>query len=230
MDFKFLFSVTTTRSGPVIEKTLFTTEFEIAAGFDRHRHAPPEAEITAAALRPAPALPDQVSVHFPARLLCLADMSSPAQQSVSQFYRASVGAVIVNADGETLAFERSGIAGAWQLPQGGLEAGEEPLDAVIREIFEETGIDARDLALLAEHPRLLSYELPAEMRSNKTGRGQTQRWFLFRFVGDPDDIRLPADSEFSAWRWMPLKQLAETTVFFRQDVYRELATGFSAVE
>lgn len=157
-------------------------------------------------------------------------MLSARQQSASQFYRASVGAVIVNAAGEALAFERTGIAGAWQLPQGGLEAGEEPLDAVIREVFEETGIDACDLALLAEHPRLLSYELPPEMRSQKTGRGQTQRWFLFRFDGDPNAIELPADGEFGAWRWMPLRQLAESTVCFRQDVYRELARTFTSVE
>lgn len=157
-------------------------------------------------------------------------MSSATQKTASQFYRASVGAVIVNADGDALAFERSGIAGAWQLPQGGLEAGEKPLDAVIREVFEETGIDASDLALLAEHHRLLSYDLPAEMRSNKTGRGQTQRWFLFRFQGNAENIELPAAGEFSAWRWMPLAQLAETTVSFRQDVYRELAQGFASAE
>ena len=157
-------------------------------------------------------------------------MSSDKQTPASQFFRASVGAVIVNTAGEALAFERDGIAGAWQLPQGGLEAGEEPLDAVIREVFEETGIDAGDLALLAEHPRLLSYELPVEMRSRKTGRGQTQRWFLFRYDGNPDAIELPADGEFSAWRWMPLRQLAETTVAFRQEVYRELADSFSSAD
>ena len=157
-------------------------------------------------------------------------MSDSSKTPRSQFFRASVGAVIVNANGEVLAFERSGIAGAWQLPQGGLEAGEEPLDAVIREVFEETGIDASDLALLAEYPRLLSYELAAEMRTNTTGRGQTQRWFLFRFEGDSNSIDLAAGGEFSAWCWMPLTRLAETTVSFRRDAYRELAQAFASVD
>ena len=157
----------------------------------------------------------------------LAAMSPAAPQSASQFYRASVGAVIVNTAGEVLAFERSGIADAWQLPQGGLEAGEEPRDAVVREIFEETGITAQNLTLLAEHPRLLSYELPPEMRSAKTGRGQTQRWFLFRFEGNPEAIELPVDGEFNAWRWMGLTELAESTAPFRQDVYRQLALQFA---
>lgn len=149
------------------------------------------------------------------------------RSSPSQYFRASVGAVIVNADGEALACERSGVAGAWQLPQGGLQAGEEPLDAVMREIHEETGIDARDLTLLGEHPQLLSYELPFEMRSAKTGRGQTQRWFLFRFDGDANGIELPAGGEFDAWRWMPLGQLAEETVPFRRQMYRLLAAEFT---
>ena len=187
-------------------------------------------QVARAALKLTPTLPDQAPVHFSPRLLCLVDMPITTPPSASQFYRAGVGALIVNAAGEVLAFERSDIAGAWQLPQGGLETGEEPLDAVIREVFEETGIDARDLALLAEHPRLLSYELPPELRSNKTGRGQTQRWFLFRFQGDPADIELPADGEFGAWRWMPLTELAEITVAFRQDIYRELAKDFASVE
>ena len=154
-------------------------------------------------------------------------MTSSTPRSAPQFFRASVGAVILNADGEALAGERSGVAGAWQLPQGGLKAGEEPLDAVIREIQEETGIDARDLTILGEHPQLLSYELPAELRSAKTGRGQTQRWFLFRFDGDPASIVLPRGGEFSAWRWMPLAQLAEETAPFRRQVYRLLAAEFA---
>ena len=144
-----------------------------------------------------------------------------------QFFRANVGAVIVNDDGEALALERSDVAGAWQLPQGGLDADEEPLDGVLREIHEETGIVREDLALLAEYPEWLSYELPPEMRSRRTGRGQTQRWFLFRFSGDEAAIDPSAGDEFSAWRWMPLARLAQQTVSFRQPVYRRLAAEFA---
>lgn len=149
--------------------------------------------------------------------------SAPGQQ----FFRANVGAVIVNANGDALALERSDVAGAWQLPQGGLDANEEPLDGVLREIREETGIVREDLALLAESPEWLSYELPPEMRSRRTGRGQTQRWFLFRFTGDEAAIDPSAGGEFSAWRWMPLERLAQLAVSFRQPVYRRLAAEFA---
>ena len=151
---------------------------------------------------------------------------TPASQPRPPFFRANVGAVIVNRIGDVLACERNGIAGAWQLPQGGLDTGEEPLAAAIREIQEETGIGADRLELLRECPEWLSYELPAEMRSEKTGRGQTQRWFLFRYTGDETSIELPADGEFAAWQWIPLVQLAEITVSFRQPVYRRLLTEF----
>lgn len=143
-----------------------------------------------------------------------------------QFFRANVGAVIVNDSGEALALERCDVAGAWQLPQGGLDADEEPLDGVLREIHEETGIVGDDLVLLAEYPEWLSYELPPEMRSSRTGRGQTQRWFLFRYIGDEATIDPSAGGEFSAWRWMPLTRLAQLTVSFRQPVYRRLAAEF----
>ncbi|TNF90392.1 MAG: RNA pyrophosphohydrolase [Gammaproteobacteria bacterium] len=154
-------------------------------------------------------------------------MSASRWKARSQFFRASVGAVIVNARGQALAFERSGIPGAWQLPQGGLEAGEEPVEAVFREVFEETGIRQQELTLVRQHPDLLSYELPEEWRSEKTGRGQTQYWFLFRFNGDETRIELPENGEFSTWKWLPLAELAEMTATFRQAVYRRLAADFA---
>jgi 8-oxo-dGTP pyrophosphatase MutT (NUDIX family) len=88
--------------------------------------------------------------------------------------------VTVNEDGRVLVGERRDYRGAWQFPQGGIEDGEEPQDAVLREIDEETGIARRDLKLVARHPAWLCYELPTRMRSAKTGLGQAQRWFLFR--------------------------------------------------
>src|ERR1043166_5390864 len=98
-----------------------------------------------------------------------------------EYFRAGAGAVILNTHGLVLALERKKIPEAWQLPQGGLERGEDPLAAVLREIGEETGISREELALLGDEPALLAYELPLNMRSEKTGRGQANYWFCFRF-------------------------------------------------
>lgn len=144
------------------------------------------------------------------------------------FFRASVGVVVARDDGRVLALERSDVPGAWQLPQGGLDAGETPLDAALRELAEETGLPAAAVRLEAEHPDWLAYELPPERRRKRTGLGQVQKWFLFRFAGDEAAIR-PADvehPEFSTWRWMPLARLAEETVAFRRPVYRRLVEAF----
>jgi len=143
-------------------------------------------------------------------------------------FRASVGAVIINTSGEVLALERKGIKDAWQMPQGGLDVEEEPYDAVLREVREETGLTVTDIELLEEYPEWLAYELPDNMRSKKLGRGQVQKWFLFRLVSSENAIQLDHDfhPEFSAWKWMTLTDLAVVTVPFRQRIYERLAEGF----
>jgi putative (di)nucleoside polyphosphate hydrolase len=146
---------------------------------------------------------------------------------MGEFFRANVGAVIVDGGGRVLAFRRARAAGeAWQLPQGGLEPGETPRAAVYREVREETGIDARHLELLAETAGWLSYELPEQYRSAKTGRGQTQKWFLFRFTGSDRDIR-PDEDEFTAFRWMQTAELLAAVVAFRRPVYERLLQEFA---
>ncbi len=148
---------------------------------------------------------------------------------MSQFFRASVGAVIINNKGLVLALERSDNLGAWQFPQGGIDDQEEPLAAVIREVQEETGIDPAALQLLRQHPRLLSYELPPEWRSPKLGRGQTQRWFLFRYLVDDDAITLPCPGEFRQWRWLHFQELLPLVADFRQEIYSELGREFPEI-
>lgn len=157
-------------------------------------------------------------------------MTSYGKKPSSQFFRASVGAIISNGRGEVLAFERKYIPGAWQLPQGGLEEGEEPKNAILREIEEETGIKPKDLIFIREHPELLSYELPNEYRNEKTGRGQTQKWFLFKYVSELPRIELTAGGEFVKWKWMPLRNLIKSTVLFRKDVYRRLEAEFKELD
>ena len=148
-------------------------------------------------------------------------MSSPAQ-----YFRAGIGAVIFNSRGLILALERADIPGAWQLPQGGLEASEEPLRAAFREVVEETGITEPDLELLEVYPEPLVYELPASARSEKTGRGQVQYWFLFRFHGSDDTIDVKSGGEFHAWEWIPFQSLLHAAVDFRKSLYRKLADRF----
>ena len=156
-------------------------------------------------------------------------MTLTQNKSRTQYFRASVGAVVINGKGEALAFERRDVSGAWQLPQGGMEEGEEPIDAIMREIFEETGIKKEDLILIREHPDYLTYELPPEYRSEKTGRGQTQRWFLFRYAADESQIKLSTNGEFVAWEWMPLQELIKETVSFRKEVYRRVRAAFTEI-
>lgn len=153
-------------------------------------------------------------------------------RSSRPWFRAGVGAVIADGRGRVLAIERSDIRGAWQLVQGGLEMGEAPVDAALREIGEETGIASDKLRLLDEYPEPLAYELPPDARSAKTGRGQVQYWFLFQFVGGDEDVRLPAEGEGEgegesrAWRWMPLATVVSGVVPFRRRLYERLLERF----
>lgn len=152
-----------------------------------------------------------------------------SDRSNAQFFRANVGAMIVGDGGAVLAFERIDREGFWQMPQGGLDVGEDPARAVLREVAEETGLAPEDLELLAECPEWLAYELPEPLRRPHLGRGQVQKWYCYRLVADPSRIRLDADGtpEFRAWRWMDMEELMRTTTPFRVPVYRQLAQHFS---
>lgn len=151
-------------------------------------------------------------------------------------YRDNVGAVLFNAAGLVLVARRAdmpnaeGQAGGWQLPQGGVDPGEDLRRAVIRELAEEIGTDKAEI--LAEHPDWLSYDFPPElagMRIARKYRGQRQRWFALRFTGEDADIRLDADPhpEFDAWRWAEIGELPGLAVQFKRDIYQELTRAFA---
>ena len=153
---------------------------------------------------------------------------SPSDKPAAQTFRAGVGAVVQRRDGAVLALLRSDDDTAWQLPQGGLKAGEEPLDALFREVLEETGIESRHLRVLGEGPRLLAYELPAAYRSRRTGRGQVLYWYRLLFEGPDELITLGDGREFTDWRWMSMGELIAIVAPFRRQVYVELGRDLEA--
>jgi len=144
-------------------------------------------------------------------------------------YRLNVGAVVFGPDGRVLVGRRAGTE-AWQLPQGGIDPGEEPRVAVFRELREEIGTDKAEI--LAEHPDWLDYDLPEELRRNVLGgrfRGQRQKWFALRFLGEDSDVVLDADvhPEFDAWKWVELSDLPGLAVAFKRNIYEVLARDFA---
>ena len=126
---------------------------------------------------------------------------------------------------EVLAFERADAPGSWQLPQGGLHSGEEPIDGAWRELKEETGLGPDDVVLREEHPEWLAYEWPPEVRAKKAGPreriGQTQRWFLFEAVSKRIKPT-PDGSEFTAWKWVPTRWLIDHVVEWRRGPYERV--------
>jgi putative (di)nucleoside polyphosphate hydrolase len=138
-------------------------------------------------------------------------------------FRAGVIAVVRRADGKVLAFERSDLSGAWQLPQGGLEHGESHRAAAWRELEEETGLTDRDVRLVEEYDGYTVYAWPAAMRRN--GRiGQVHRWFFFEPIHEPVSP-MPDGSEFTDWTWIDPYELIEKVVEFRKAPYRQVLGG-----
>jgi putative (di)nucleoside polyphosphate hydrolase len=149
---------------------------------------------------------------------------------VPEFFRAGVGIVVTDGAGRVLALERADQPGAWQFPQGGLEAGEEPKDAALRELREESGLSPGDVQLVDELDEWLVYELPPANRSSKTGRGQAQRWFRFAARADGGQLQTRPGTEARRLRWMPFAELLDGVVEFRRQTYRRVGERFALAD
>jgi putative (di)nucleoside polyphosphate hydrolase len=156
-------------------------------------------------------------------------------------YRPCVGIMLINRDGLVFVGRRRSEGGpehvndgyAWQMPQGGIDPGETPLEAAMRELHEETNV--RSVTLLAEAPDWYAYDLPAVVAGRAWRgryRGQMQKWFAFRFIGSDDeiDIRRPGGGrhrpEFDQWRWERMDQLPELIIPFKRPVYDKVVAAF----
>ena len=146
-------------------------------------------------------------------------------------YRQGVGIMLLNRDGKVFVGARiDNPEDAWQMPQGGMDEGEDPWATALRELEEETGIPPALVERVAMCPEQLRYDLPEESRPRHWGgkwRGQVQHWFLCRFVGRDEDIDIStAHAEFRAWKWVQPEQLPELIVPFKRDLYRRLLKDF----
>ena len=155
-------------------------------------------------------------------------------------YRPCVGIMVLNREGLVWAGRRipegnseyDGSPALWQMPQGGIDADEDALEAAYRELYEETGI--RTVSLLASARDWINYDLPPHLIGiglKGRYRGQTQRWFAFRFEGEESEIAINPPpgghtAEFDAWEWKPMRELPELIVPFKRDVYRQVVAEF----
>jgi len=153
-----------------------------------------------------------------------------------QDYRPCVGIAIFNKDGQVWLGKRLGQDGpyAWQMPQGGIDAGEIPEQTAVRELFEETGIMQDMVTPLGQIRDWLYYDFPANYKV-KPGRhwlGQRQLWFAYRFHGEDSqvDLKSHGPQEFSEWKWGNLADTPNLIVPFKRDVYDRVATDFERFE
>ncbi len=148
-------------------------------------------------------------------------------------YRPGVGVMLLNREGKVFVAQRlDSTLEAWQMPQGGIDEGEEPLAAALRELEEETGIPSTRVEVIAQCPVELLYDLPDDLLGKiwqGRWRGQRQTWFLARFLGEDSDVRLDTpDPEFRAWKWADPAELPAMIVPFKKKLYEDVLAAFRA--
>ncbi len=146
-------------------------------------------------------------------------------------YRPAAGVMLINDAGQVWVGQRlDSTLEAWQMPQGGLDAGEDPLAGALRELEEETGISRDLVEIIARAPEELTYDLPEDLIGvvwKQKWRGQRQTWFLARFLGRDEDVNLQtAEPEFRAWRWATADELPRLIVPFKKKLYEDVIAAF----
>ena len=149
-------------------------------------------------------------------------------------YRSNVGIMMVNEKGYVFVGQRlDNNQNAWQMPQGGIDAGEDPETAAYRELLEETGVKKQDVRFVASSSQWLSYDLPEDLIPilwNGKFRGQKQKWFLFKFLGEDVDINIATEHpEFSKWKWISKENLLKEIVPFKKSVYENVLEEFKNI-
>jgi putative (di)nucleoside polyphosphate hydrolase len=147
-------------------------------------------------------------------------------------YRPAAGIMLINAQNKVWVGQRiDSTAEAWQMPQGGLDPGEDPEAGALRELEEETGITPAMVKIIARAPGTFDYDLPADLVGKLWKgkyRGQRQTWYLMRFLGQDGDIDLSTPHpEFNAWKWAEPGHLPDMIVPFKQQLYRDVLEAFS---
>lgn len=156
--------------------------------------------------------------------------NNPLTPETAPQYRPCVGIMLMNEDKKVLVGQRRDNAGdAWQMPQGGIDPGESPMQAAFRELEEEVG--TAQASIIAESPEWLTYDLPDDLASVFWGgkyRGQIQRWFLMRLLVGEDALTVhTSDPEFRALSWVEPATLPEIIVPFKRSVYEAVLSTFS---
>ncbi len=146
-------------------------------------------------------------------------------------YRPAAGVMLLNREGKVFVAQRlDSTLEAWQMPQGGLDEGEEPLSGALRELEEETGIRPEHVEVIARCPNELFYDLPPDLVGKLwkgRWRGQRQSWFLARFTGRDEDIDIQtAHPEFRAWKWADPEELPAMIVPFKKKLYEDILSAF----
>ena len=146
-------------------------------------------------------------------------------------YRPAAGVMLINDAKHVWVGQRlDNKLEAWQMPQGGLDPGEDPEQAALRELEEETGIRRDLVEIIARAPEELTYDLPDDLIGvvwKEKWRGQRQTWFLARFLGTDADVNLQtAHPEFRAWRWSPVEELPALIVPFKKKLYEDVIAAF----
>lgn len=146
-------------------------------------------------------------------------------------YRPCVGVMLLDADGRVFVGERKDTNGAWQMPQGGIDPGEDAQEAALRELWEETGVTEDKVTVIAQTSDWLTYDLPNDLLGkiwNGKYRGQKQLWIVLRFSGEDSDVNLDTEHpEFGRWKWSNARDLVEEIVPFKRDIYEQLVSEFS---